>query len=271
MKLAIGISTMNENIINLHDKLINIPKEITIIISHQITTDSCENAYLEKQENIHIVKSFEKGLSKSRNVLLSTASKLEVDYLIISDDDVDYSVIGLQELEKFLSTNRVNLMHYQLQSLCNDNELRKTYRSEPFILGLRNVFSVSSIEMCLCIPLINKSSIKFDENFGLGTKYPAGEEPIFLSDVLRSGQKIQFIPIPVTIHPIESSGMKIYYDEKALSIRSMIFKRCAGRFFGTLYTFAFWFKKFVLNPPGHGKIKAGRAIYIMLTGMCHDK
>lgn len=267
MKLAIGISTVDKNINGLYDKIKNIPSDIVIIISHQDHQDTVIDNTLTQLSNVYIFTKNERGLSKSRNTLLEKAITLGVDYLIISDDDVYYKNDGLEILSQYLIKEDGYLSHYQLQSCDEKNNLRKKYKADSYEIKKFDVFKVSSIEMCINIHLVNESNIKFDERFGLGSIYAAGEEPIFLSDALSYNHHIRFLPVTVTIHPLESSGARIYTDEKTLAARGAIFIRCLGNFMGILCVCAFWFKKYILEKKEiDNKIPKFRALCILMRG-----
>lgn len=267
MKLAIGISTVGESINGLYDKVKAIPSNIVILISHQGHEDALINNSLIQLSNVYVVTKNERGLSKSRNVLLENAITLAIDYLIISDDDVYYNNDGLDILSQYLIEKEEHLSHYQFQSCNESNHLRKKYKTKSYELKKLDVFSVSSIEMCINIRLVKENNIRFDERFGLGSIYSAGEEPIFLSDALSYNHHIRFLPITVTIHPLESSGAKIYTDETILAARGAIFKRCLGSVTGAICVLAFWFKKFILEKRVvENKIPRFRALNILLRG-----
>lgn len=246
MKIAIGISTLNNGINQVWEKIKNIPDEFLIIISHQVTDKQKQHGDICKKNNVIIITTYCKGLSKSRNILLATAFQKSVDYMIISDDDVAYLVNGLYELKDRIIEDR-GKYHYQIQSCTQDGRLRKKYPLMRKRLNRLSAFNISSIEMCLNVNQIQECNVWFDECFGLGARYKAGEEPIFVTDLMKTKNNIIFIPVTITVHPIESSGKKIYNETDALSDRSAIFVRCGGRYLGLLYIFIFWVKKFLLK------------------------
>lgn len=267
MKLAIGISTVDENINLLYDKIKLIPPNIDIIIAHQTYKSIIINSDIVELKNVTIVTKNERGLSKSRNILLGTAILKNIDYLIISDDDVYYDAAGIVELNEFLEKNKSHNYHYQFQSCNCDNVLRKKYKASRHRLNRFDVFGVSSIEMCINITLVKSWNLKFDEMFGLGSIHSAGEEPIFLSDAIRVKNEIYFIPITITIHPLESSGIKLFTDEKSLSARCAIFKRCFGTAMGFIIVCAFWLKKFILERKNvNNKMSALKAFNVLIRG-----
>lgn len=266
MNLAIGISTLNDGIYRVKDNIKEIQVEYTVIIIHQITNGLCYEDVKEANDNTNIVTLFDSGLSKSRNALINKAYELGIDYLIISDDDVLYLKNGLTELKNHIHKDN-SVSHFQIRSCTIDGELRKKYPNYQKKIRRMDVFGVSSIEMCLNIKRIMQKNIKFDERFGLGSIYPAGEEPIFISDMLKSGEDVFFIPITVTVHPIESSGLNIFYNDWALMSRGVIFVRCLGRVVGVAFAIAFWGKKFCSNSnKKNKKITKLNALRLLIKG-----
>ncbi|MFZ4219952.1 hypothetical protein ACEV6Q_19110 [Enterobacter ludwigii] len=266
MKIAIGISTLNDGIYQVQEKIRSLPENIIVIISHQISDDKNYPENTITYPNAIIKKSFVKGLSKSRNVLLEQAIILNIDYLLISDDDVFYLNEGLLQLEDFLNKQSGN-SHYQFQSCTEDGMLRKKYPHSLKEINRLDSFKISSIEMCLNIKNIIRNGARFDERFGLGATYQAGEEPIFINDLLKSKERIFFVPITVTVHPIESSGNKIFTSSESLADRGAIFIRCGGYTLGLIYLFAFWMRKFLFSKVLiENKIKPFSALLILLKG-----
>lgn len=266
MKIAIGISTLNDGIYQVQEKIRSLPENVIVIISHQIANEKKYPENIITHPNVIIEQSFVKGLSKSRNILLERAIKLNIDYLLISDDDVFYLSEGLLKLEEFLN-NQSGSSHYQFQSCTESGMLRKKYPLSLKKINRLDSFKISSIEMCLNIKNIIKNGARFDERFGLGATYQAGEEPIFINDLLQSKESIIFVPITVTVHPIESSGNKIYTSSESLADRGAIFIRCGGYALGLVYLFAFWMRKFLFSKKViENKIKPFSALRILLKG-----
>lgn len=266
MKIAIGISTLDDGIYHIQEKIKSLPKNILVIISHQITNKKSYPDSIISCPNAIVKMSFVKGLSKSRNILLEEAIKLQVDYLLISDDDVFYVNEGLLKLSHFLNKQNGNF-HYQLQSCTEKGTLRKKYPISEKKIKRLDAFKISSIEMCLNIKKIESNGIRFDERFGLGAIYQAGEEPVFINDLLKKNESILFVPITVTVHPIESSGNKIYICSKSLADRGAIFIRCGGRVLGLVYLCAFWLRKFLFSKNVIvNKIARFSALRILLKG-----
>jgi hypothetical protein len=73
-----------------------------------------------------------------------------------------------------------------------------------------------------------RAGISFDLTFGLGAKYPTGEEIIFLIDAYRAGLDIRFMPVPIVIHPKESSGSNLYKNDPLIKAKGAMFARIFG-------------------------------------------
>ncbi|RWR01197.1 hypothetical protein ED28_14850 [[Pantoea] beijingensis] len=266
MRIVIGISTMNDGILLLLPKIKNLSDKFDVIICHQVTNkEEYKYNFLEAESSIRIVVKYEKGLSRSRNILLMTAIESGYDYLIVSDDDVEYCLEGLEFLQSLLIKNKTN-EHFQIMSVTKEGMPRKKYRNRDFYLDGLDVFKVSSIEMCLNLTLIKEANISFDNNFGLGALYPVGEEAVLLCDIKKAGQDIKFVPVAVTIHPIESTGLLLYSNPDMVMSRGALFRRCFNTFQGFFMLLLFWAKKFCLPTSYKKNISAGNALTLMIKG-----
>ncbi|MGR5469308.1 glycosyltransferase [Vibrio astriarenae] len=241
MDLAIGVSTLNSGISNIDRLIASVPKEVKIIVCHQL--DDSESYFWERDyENVFYFRVCDKGLSKSRNFVLDKANEIGVDYVLISDDDVVYSQRGMKELIHHLETNKVK--NYWLQSIDEFGTKRKRYPKIRTNVKNRDIFKVASIELCISVKDVTDNNVRFDTRFGLGSTFKACEEPIFLNDCIASNIGLEFVPISVAIHPIESSGSLIYRNYDLLSDRAAAFHRMYGFSKGLFISYLFLFKKY---------------------------
>jgi len=161
--------------------------------------------------NVRIINSFEKGLSKSRNLALENAvGKI----LLIADDDVVYQqgfiIKIIHAYNHFSDAATINFC-----AVKKDGSLMKKYsnRSKKN-LNLFDVFNTSSIEMTLNKAILDKTKIRFDENFGLGGMFEMGEEAIFLFDLKAKKQQLVFEPEVIVQHTELTSSSKKSIEEK---------------------------------------------------------
>ncbi|MBS9766979.1 MAG: glycosyltransferase family 2 protein [Flavobacteriaceae bacterium] len=166
----------------------------------------------------------EKGLSKSRNRAIEKATN--ADICLICDDDVQYK----QNVDKiitqaFTENPDADIITFQIET--PNNQKYKNYREQKFKHNKRSVLQVSSVEITFRRQSILEKKLLFDERFGLGTNFPSGEEAIFLSDALKKGLNIIYLPMPIAIHPRESSG-KDYENPKLAPAKGALFYRIFG-------------------------------------------
>uniref|UniRef100_UPI000CEC6FFE glycosyltransferase family A protein n=1 Tax=Acinetobacter indicus TaxID=756892 RepID=UPI000CEC6FFE len=227
MKIEILCSTMHGKVPLSIDKGFNQEK---MIIVNQCAEDSdCNNSYLNF---------FERGISKSRNRAISNAS---ADICLITDNDVYFDKNILRTIQKsFDDYPEADILTFQIET--PEGDRFKNYKKDFFWHNNLSVAKVSSVEIAFRRKSIIEKNLKFDENFGLGSMFPTGEEYIFLSDALKSGLKIGYIPEVIAYHPKESSGG----DFKNLSLieaKGAMIRRVFG-FKGIIVCLFFSLKKY---------------------------
>ncbi|MFH7014819.1 glycosyltransferase [Flavobacterium sp. FlaQc-47] len=186
--------------------------------------------------NIKVFNSFEKGLSKSRNLALENASG---KILLVTDDDVVYQEGFIDKIiyayNKFPNAVVINFCAVQVSG-----KLMKKYPSySKKSLSIFDIFNSSSIEITLNKKIYEKFNIRFDENFGLGSFFEMGEEAVFLSDLKNEKLQLVFESEVIVKHQgLTSSNKKNaiekYFIEGAL----------ATRIFGKNYIFWIFIKLF---------------------------
>ncbi len=175
-------------------------------------------------DRVNVFSYKEKGLSKSRNRAIEKVT--DTDICLISDDDVEYK----QDFDKiivqaFAENPDADIITFQIET--PDKQKYKKYREHKFRHNIISILKVSSVEIAFRKQSIIKKKLLFDENFGLGTDFSSGEEIIFLSDALKKGLNIIYIPIPIVIHSRESSG-KDYKNSQLAPAKGALFYRVFG-------------------------------------------
>lgn len=217
MKLEILLSTMNKR--NLKDlELDKRGINQNCLVINQITDERIEVKNDEiLSKNIRMLSFKEKGLSKSRNRALENA-KGEI-CLIVDDDLVIKSEYIDNILSSFNEYKEFDIITFQ--SEVPEGGLRKKYSNQIYKHKPHTLIKVSSIEIAFKRKTILKNNIKFDEDFGCGSKYPAGEEIIFLKDCFDKKLNLLYVPKINSCHEIESTGTKI---NSKLSDEVLMFK-----------------------------------------------
>lgn len=161
--------------------------------------------------NIRVINSFEKGLSKSRNLALENAvGKI----LLIADDDIVYQEEFITKIIKAYNKfpNAAAIKFCAVKS--NGDLIKKCPETSKKNLDVFDILNTSSIEMTLNRTILDKTGIRFDENFGLGGIFEMGEEAIFLFDLKNKNHPLAFEPKVIVKHQERTSSDKKSIREK---------------------------------------------------------
>lgn len=226
--IQILISTINSRVKNVEDILLDKRDDLSYIIICQYTTPDPPKIpiVLEDRGDVTIIFSKGKGLTKSRNIALKNIS---ADIGIIADDDVRYTNESIDIIKNTHTQNpEVSIALFKIDT--KEDREYKNYAKNEVIFSL-NKFPhwPSSIEITFKRKDI-QNKIWFDERFGLGTKFPGGEEKLFILDALKQSKIVKYFPYNIVHHPYESSGKKISgkFNKKRLMINSAIDAREKG-------------------------------------------
>lgn len=205
MKVQVLLSTCNQK--SIQDLHLNEKNIKNCIIINQFA----EKYEEEKQKNYTMYSYAEKGIARSRNHLIEHATS---DIGIITDDDVtfvkDYDQIIERAYEEHPEADVIIFNVKMGDRLIGSSNYKKYNKI--------SIMSVSSIQISFRLDSIRKKNIKFDERFGLGSIYKAGEENIFLNDCLKNGLQIIHIPFVVNEHPdVATTGEK--WDENLVKAK----------------------------------------------------
>jgi len=222
MTLEILICSLNKGIVRVQDVLLPPREDVRYIVSYQYT----DERYLElipkslsERTDVAVYKYKGQGLSVNRNLALDKAT---ADIVMYADDDAHL----LPE------TPRTVLQHFEQDASLDvaffcastyTGKPLKSYPQEEFdVLAMPASYSISALEMA-CRRVKVQGKIRFDERFGLGTKFlTCGEEEIWLEDALRAKLKIRYFPEKI----VETSTMLkkslIYVDEGVQRSRGAI-------------------------------------------------
>lgn len=182
--------------------------EFSILIINQTSEDKLlASDFL----SVRVVNSFEKGLSKSRNLGLQNARGKIV---LLADDDEVFK----EDFESIILG--AHNMYPDADSICFSIEssnglLFKKYPSQTKLqLNNLDIFNILSIEISLKKVVFEKPEINFDTNFGLGSSFLMGEEAIFLSDLKNKKHKIIIAPKSIAVHPAVSTDDKLNLEQR---------------------------------------------------------
>ncbi|NHB92020.1 glycosyltransferase [Photorhabdus cinerea] len=220
--IDIAISTLGNRIKDL--EIPNYKHGFHYIIVHQYISNLNNEAInrinkIIDREDVLYIKHTQLGLTKSRNIAIKQS---ESDYIFIMDDDVSYDLEKMKLLVEHMKKDNVSVgtfYHKYTNGL-------STLKSKGIIRHNKyNIGNPSSIDICLRRSDIIEHNILFDENFGLGTSLPSGEEMIFLSDCLDKNLNLIRYPIEICTHSPITSGIDFYSSVPKIRAKREMIKR----------------------------------------------
>ena len=213
--LTIAVATVAENrqrlVKNILDQERLTPSEIKFTIISQ--KEEANKTYKIKN-NITLITCTDKGLSKSRNKAITTC---DTDWIWFQDDDIELKNNALTDLLTFLRLFKGNLVIGRVASHDSASGLFKNYkkfRVPKHLLSLK----ISSIEIIAKTSFIRSNELYFDENIGLGTAMPSGEENLFLHQAL-TASNAYFTHYKETIcyHTVDCSNRNIDFQSRYIA------------------------------------------------------
>ena len=144
-----------------------------------------------------MVNSYERGLSRSRNLAVQHASK---KIGLIADDDLVF-------LEGFDEKVAKGFNHFPTAAAVKfitvtfDGVPFRKYPNEPVaVLSDLQRLNSTSWEIALNIAQVRKSGIPFNVHFGLGSTFPLGEEPVLMNAFFKAGYGVSHYPETIVSH-----------------------------------------------------------------------
>ncbi len=218
-KIQILMSTMKrKSIEELHLSARNIKENILII--NQTDNEEC---YEDNNHNIKMINMLGFGTSRSRNCAIKNASG---DICIIADDDISYVPNYCEIISNaFEKNSEADIITFQIVTP-NGTPFKANYMPIERWHNLRTVLKCASIEIVFRRQSIIDAGLELNGEFGLGSRYRIHDDVIFLADAIKAGLKIKYVPIPLVVHPAESSGTM--YNDLLITSKGAAFSHIFG-------------------------------------------
>lgn len=169
------------------------------------------NLLVSSFPSIRVINSFEKGLSKSRNLALKNAIGKVV---LISDDDEIFKE-GFDDLiiNSYNNFPKAVVISFQVEN--SEGKLFRNYQKKAKLKSKKlDLFSIFSSEISINKTIFDTLSIEFDTNFGLGSVFSMGEEAILLMDFNSINQLIVIEPKVIATNPTITTTDKLDFSHR---------------------------------------------------------
>lgn len=174
------------------------------------------------RQDFRIFPSDTSGISANRNEAFRHAS---APLLLLSDDDLSYTAIHLQNvMDAFQADPDLAIAAFRYVS----PQAPRSYPDHEF--NLRQPpkgYFITSFEIAVNRERIlrddpEESLLRFNESFGIGSHFCAGEEDLFVDRILQAGLKGRFFPLDVAIHPGPTTGMRRASDPEFIRTKGAV-------------------------------------------------
>lgn len=186
MNLEVLLATMNQN----DHSIIGEMKVVSdIIVCNQNREKTAYFSYMREGKSVKWYDFEERGVGLNRNnaLLRSTA-----DICLLADDDTVF-VEGYEELilNAFKKYPSADIIIFNIHT--SENERRYVVKKKMNINRL-NCGKFGAVRIAFKRSKIIKNSISFNQLFGGGAMFTAGEDTIFLEECLKKGLKAIAVP-----------------------------------------------------------------------------
>jgi len=241
--ITLCISTCGDRIKNI--VLPEYNPSILYLIIHQ-GSDRVDDLTFLGRRDVSFFALSDRGLSRSRNAGLD---RVVTKYAYIMDDDVSIDIAKVLDLVRLIEEDAadVGTCKHRYQG----GAYPARYKDHSFVHNLLSIAKVSSIDICVKMSSLNFNAIRFNQDFGLGSDLPSGEEYIFLADCIKKGLLVKYYPVVIGVHPDVTSGMDFFSQYNKTRAKREMIKHVFG-WKAPLFVFLFWFKKaYVVRGSGY--------------------
>ncbi|MEZ8805118.1 glycosyltransferase family 2 protein [Vibrio atlanticus] len=227
-KLEVIVSTLNFGLNKIDLGFVS--DDFNLLVIHQVSEELHYDYSRFFSPNVRVIVTRELGLSKSRNLAIEHA---EAEFILLSDDDMIYEKDKLEEVYNCFEQGH-DLVTFKIM-----NKDNKPFRCYPRISKKRRLLSYS---FCSCEMAFRTSFIRgfsYDEDFGLGSKYPAFEELIILYDILStSSGSFYFCDKYLALHFDDTHTSLKINDEYCLAFGAFLNRTNSNTFFIKIVKFS---------------------------------
>lgn len=211
MNFEVLICSFNKGIVKIDDVLLPPRKDVSYIVSYQYTDERYLDlipASLSDRQDVRIYKYRGQGLSNNRNQAMSHAN---ADVVLYADDDTRLCSDCFDRIEAaFRKYPETDVALFRVSTYIG--RWLKEYPEAEAAMHYPIPYSVSTIEMAFRRESV-QGKIRFDERFGLGTKFlTSGEEDIWIYDAFRHGLTMHYFPEKIAETSMMLKQSMIYVD-----------------------------------------------------------
>lgn len=193
---------------------------VRYIVAWQYASDSKDDIpqELSSRPDFLIIPNDTKGSGANRQVALEAA---EAPIVLISDDDVSHTSDQLSDL--LLAFDERPECDFLILKYHSETHPRQYPDYEFDMLQEPKGFFFGGPEIAVRLKPLRKSGVEFNPLFGIGSEFCAGEDNLFVYDMMRKGLKGHFVPVTICGHESDSTGMRSHHLPEYLRAKGAAF------------------------------------------------
>lgn len=228
-------------------------QQLNLLIVNQTTSDKILTI---NNGRTRVINSFEKGISKSRNLAIYNATK---PILLLADDDTVFIKDAVKTIvEAYNEFKTADFICFQTKTFAE--ELYWKYPSEKGVFPKNKYSKILSVEMSFRKDFLKEKQIKYNEQFGLGGRFQDGENRLLIEDLHKQAARMMFYPKPIVYHASSSSSDELQSDRwlyARTAIDASLYPRWQAEARLLKRVFFVWRKKYIEFSEIPKKIKLG--------------
>ena len=221
MKLQVLVASM-------HQKDFSKVEEMNISSDAIIANQADINAYEEKAYPFGLVKMITtplRGVGKNRNTALDLA---DGDILLFADDDMRYADKYAQLIvAEFENTPEADALIFNI--ITHGESTHRRQNTETKRIRLFNALNYGAVRIAVRREKLERAGIRFSLNFGGGAPYSAGEDTLFISEMVKKGLRIYTSPTVIAEVDQTSSTWFTGYNHKYFYDKGAVFRALFGK------------------------------------------
>lgn len=176
---------------------------------------------------VEMVSTDTRGVGINRNIGLMNA---QADVLLIADDDMKY-VDEYEQivLQAFSEAPDADAIIFNIETIGKNMSRRENNKITR--IHFYNALNYGAARIAVKTKGLRRENIWFSTIFGGGTKYSAGEDTIFICDMLKRGLKIYTYPKTIASVDQTSSTWFEGYTEKYFFDKGALYTALSKRFY----------------------------------------
>ena len=218
--LQVVIATMNRK----EQDIPELKKQLNLEHASVLFVNQCDHDsdLLTLNETTELICSSQRGISRSRNLGISCASK---ELVLIGDDDLIYlegfEKKVIQAFEKNPDASVVCFKSNKKNLFLNDKQE---------VISPLTMSSVYSVQIAFRLNDLRENKICFNELFGTGSNvFSSGEENILISECLSHGLKCIYVPEEILYVPESESSWFHGFDESYFISKGALLHKLYGK------------------------------------------